>query len=188
MLDVFGEQNYHKIIFTDEKTFRNDESHCVRVYRPKGQRYLPEFICEDSLSGHLSAGYWGWISCAGPGEIVETGPRFNADTYLEILAEVAIPSIEMQFGSIENIFFMHDNSVVHCARRVQEFLQERGIEMLNHPPMSLDLNPIGNIWGIMERDRPQLIQRTHAGLNQHVFNRWENLRNRQGRCELLNSI
>lgn len=29
MLDVFGEQNYQKIIFTDEKTFQSDKSHHV---------------------------------------------------------------------------------------------------------------------------------------------------------------
>lgn len=181
MLDVFGEENFEKIIFTDEKTFRSDEAHCVRVYRPKGQRYLPEFVCEDSRSGHVSAGYWGWISCAGPGEIVETGPRFNADIYLEILEEVALPSIVRQFGGIDEIFFMQDNSSIHTARRVREFFEEKRIPLLRHPALSPDFNLIENIWSMMERDRPQLIQRNHVGLNQHVFNRWEILRNRQGK-------
>lgn len=186
MLNVFREQNFEKIIFTDEKTFRSDETHCVRVYRPKGQRYSQEFVVKDRLSGRISAGYWGWISCAGPGEIVQTGPHFNGDSYLAILEDVAIPTITAQFGDIGNIFFMHDNSPVHRATQVQEFIEENRIPMLNHPPMSPDLNPIENIWAIMERDRPQLVQRTHDGLNQHVFNRWESLRNRRGIKASLN--
>lgn len=185
MLDVFHEDNFEKIIFTDEKTFRSDEAHSVHVYRPKGQRYLPQFVCEDSRSGYVTAGYWGWISCAGPGEIVETGRNFNADVYLEILEEVAFPSIERQFGSIENIFFMQDNSAVHTARRVREFLAEKHIPMVNHPALSPDLNLIENIWSMMERDRPQLIQRNHAGLNEYVFNRWEDLRNRHGKIKFI---
>lgn len=120
------------------------------------------------------------MSCAGPGEIVEIGGHFNSDAYLEILAEVALPSIERQFGSINNIVFTHDNSSVHTARIVREFSNANHIPMLNHPAKSPDLNLIENVWAIMERDRPQLLQRNHAGLNEQVFNRWENLRNRQG--------
>lgn len=170
MLDVFNVENYHKIIFTDEKTFRSDESHCVRVYRPIGKRYEQEFICKDKLSGHLSASYWGWISCAGPGELIATGIRFNSERYLEKLDEVAFPSIEAQFGSIENIVFMHDNAKIHTARIVTEYLNSKHVTVLPHPSFSPDLNPIENIWAIMEYDRPQLIQRTHEGLNAHVFN------------------
>lgn len=181
MLEFFREENFEKIIFTDEKTFRSDESNSVRVYRPRGQRYLPQFVCEDSRSGFVSAGYWGWISCAGPGELVKTGPHFNANVYLDILEEVALPSIERQFGSIDNIFFIHDNSSVHNAGIVRQFLEGRRVPMLKHPALSPDLNLIEYIWSMMERDRPPLIQRNHAGLNEHVFNRWENLRGRQGK-------
>lgn len=181
MLDVLREENFEKIIFTDEKTFRSDESHCVRVYRPIGQRYLPEFVCEDNISGRVSAGYWGWMSCAGPGELVEIGSRFNTDAYLEILDEVAFPSIERQFGNIENIIYMHDNSRVHTARKIRDYLATRNVHVLNHPPFSPDFNLIEHLWGVMEHDRPQLIQRTHDGLNEHVFNRWEDLRNRQSK-------
>lgn len=179
MLDVIKEENFKDIIFTDEKIFRSDESRCVRVYRPKGQRYFPEFVCEDNLSGKISAGYWGWISCAGPGELVETGAHFNSDKYLEILDEVALPSIVAQFGSIDNILFMQDNSRIHTARKVQDYLVEKHVRVLNHPPFSPDFNLIENIWSVLEHDRPQLIERTHEGLNEHVFSRWENLRNRQ---------
>lgn len=179
MLEVFREENFHKIIFTDEKTFRSDETHHVRVFRPKGQRYNQDYVCKDNSSGHIAASYWGWISCAGPGEIVATGTHYDSLKYLEILEDVAIPSIEAQFGSVDNIVYMHDNARMHTAIIVRDFLAARHVNVLNHPPKSPDLNLIENIWAILERDRPQLIQRTQAGLNAHVLNRWENLRGRQ---------
>lgn len=83
--------------------------------------------------------------------------------------EVAFPSIEAQFGSIDNIVFMQDNARIHTARIVAEYLASRNVIVLPHPALSPDLNPIENIWAIMERDRPQLIERTHNGLNSHVF-------------------
>lgn len=178
MLDVFTEDKFNDIIFTDEKTFKSDENHHVRVFRPKGHRYDQEYVCKDNQSGHISACYWGWISCAGPGEIVATGTHFDSFKYLELLDQVAFPSIETQFGSVENIVFMQDNARIHTARIVRDYLAERNIQVLNHPPKSPDLNLIENIWAIMERDRPQLIQRTHDGLNDHVLNRWEGLRDR----------
>lgn len=181
MLDVFGEQNFDKIIFTDEKTFMSDEIRHVRVWRPKKERYKQIHVCKDSISGHISAGYWGWMGIGGPGEIVEIDGHFNQDKYLEILEEVFLPSVEAQYGGIENIFFMQDNSPIHTARRVKQFLLSKHIPMLNHPPMSPDLNLIEHVWAMMERDRPEIIQRTHDGLNEHVFSRWESLRGRQGK-------
>lgn len=189
MLEVFREDNFHKIIFTDEKSFKSDETHHVRVFRPKGQRYNQTYVCKDNSSGHIAASYWGWISCAGPGEIVATGTHFNSQKYLEILEQVAFPSIEAQFGEVENIVFMHDNSAIHTARVILDFFALNHIKILNHPPKSPDLNLIENIWAIMERDRSQLIQKTQAGLNEHVLNRWENLRGRPDIFEnLYNSL
>lgn len=188
MLEVFKEENFHKIIFTDEKPFDSDKSGHMNVYRPKGQRYEQDYVVHDSRSGHLSANYWGWISCAGPGEIIAAGRHFNSNAYLELLDGVAFPSIEAQFGDIQNIFFMHDNAPIHTARIVREYLESRRIPMLSHPARSPDLNLIENIWAMLEKDRPPLIQRTHAALDSYVFNRWEDLRRRQGNVSSVRCI
>lgn len=42
------------------------------------------------------------------------------------------------------------------------------INVLNHPPNSQNLNLIENLWAITERDRPELIERTHDGLNANI--------------------
>lgn len=98
MLNVFREKEISKIIFSDGKLFKSDENHHVRVFRPERQRYNQDYVCKDKQSGHISASYWGWISCAGPGEIVTTGTHFDSPKYLELLDE--FPSIEAQFGSV----------------------------------------------------------------------------------------
>lgn len=123
MLEVFREENFSKIIFSDEKPFKSDENHHVRVFRPKGQRYNQDYVCKDRQSGHISASYWGWISIAGPGEIVPTGTHFNSQRYLELLDTLAFPSIEAQFGSIEDIVFMQDNARIHTANIVLDYLE-----------------------------------------------------------------
>lgn len=179
MLDEFGVDNIEKIIFSDEKTHRSNENHKQLVYRPKGQRFNEEFVVENENSGKVTAGYWGWISVAGPGEIVATGTNFNSIEYLNVLDQIAFPSIEAQFGGLENIIFQQDNAKWHTANIVRDYLQLKQVEVLRWPPRSPDLNPIELVWAYMEKTRCPLIERNHAGLDKYVLNKWEDLRKKQ---------
>lgn len=102
-------------------------------------------------SGRITVGFWGWISCAGPGEIVPTGTGLNSHEYLRMLDEVAFSSIEAQFGAIDNIIFQHDIATWHRARIVREYLEDRHIEFLDWPACSPDLSAIELVWAYLEK-------------------------------------
>lgn len=67
---------------------------------------------------------------------------------------------------------MLDNARPHTARIVFNFLEENNNEVLSHPPMSLDLNPIEHVRNIMGRrlrdlERPATnLQQLEAALHQ----------------------
>lgn len=107
---IYAHANQHRhwsnVIFSDEKTYQSDRHQKTHLYRPHNTRYDDQYIQPTRRSGRISAGIWGWISRAGPGEMTFVSGRLNSVAYCEILEEVLIPSVEICYGSMQNVIFM----------------------------------------------------------------------------------
>lgn len=173
------DQNYlDRIIYTDEKTFCSDVDRKKLVYRPYNSRYQPEYVASHTLSGRISAAYWGAIGRGGPiSDLIRINGRFNSQSYLDILQRNITPYMQR----FENQpIFMQDNSPIHTAGVVMEYLSARPYELLISPPLSPDLNPIENVWAYITREWPQMENRNMNALNELVQLKWNDLRNKPG--------
>lgn len=65
---------------------------------------MTRYLQANQRSGRISAGVWGWISEAGPGEMCLIGGRLNSPKYIEILEEVLIPSLDISYRNANMIF------------------------------------------------------------------------------------
>jgi transposase len=72
---------------------------------------------------------------------------------------------------------MHDNASCHTSRAVKAYLADAGLELLDWPPFSPDLNPIENIWGWIKFQLYSKFPRaeTRDELIDFVFEIWEKI-------------
>ena len=94
----------------------------------------------------MSVMIWGaiWIGGRSRVVIMERDPAskkegYSTGSYISVLEE------ELPTCYHPGMKFIQDNAPIHKAYRVTVWLEEHGIETLDWPPYSLDLNPIEHV-------------------------------------------
>jgi transposase len=164
-------RHWRPVLFTDESRFtlstcdRRD-----RVWRRRGERSRRRGersaacnILQHDRFGGGSVMVWGGISLGGRTALhVLARGSVTAIRYRD---EILRPLVRPYAGAVgPGFLLMQDNARPHVAGVCLQFLQDEGIDAMDWPARSPDLNPIEHIWDTMSRSihqrhvAPQTVQ------------------------------
>ena len=141
-----------RIIFSDESNFTViNRKNRVIIRRHYNEKFRSRFIVLRLQGGGGSVGIWGCITYDGPGLCCLYDGRMDQHKYIETLENHLIPTRDIFFSNESEWQFQQDNAPCHKAKAVTIWFQENNIKVLQWPARSPDLNPIENIWTVLDR-------------------------------------
>jgi transposase len=115
--------------------------------------------------------FWGAFKADGTVALVVLGKRLKSNNYQEVLNDNLLPIWN------SDLKFLQDNASIHVSKSSKAWFRKNKIELIDHPPVSPDLNPMENLWGMIVRSvyKDGRQYKTVNELSRTVFKAWDEI-------------
>ena len=141
--------------------------------RPVGEALNPLYTLHKQTHP-VKVNVWACFSAAGQGFSYIFSDNLDAPLAKKILSENLNQSADDLFEP-GGWWLLHDNDKKFKSKLVTDWLFNNGMQVLNFPPYSPDLNPIENLWKTLARAIEDHACDTVLGLQDAVAEEWDNI-------------
>ena len=145
----WNESQWNTVLFSDETHVILGGNGQVWVQRPEDTAFLSQFMTE-RYPFPEKISLWGCFSAQGIGASRVFDGTMNSrlltDTFMRYMKPHAL-----QTWPAQQWYFLQDNAPYHTSNQSRAWLHNNGIDCIDFPPYSPDLNPIENLWADLKR-------------------------------------
>jgi hypothetical protein len=158
---------------TDESPFTLRYNRRTRCYNLKGEKYNPETMT-GTVKHDKKVMVWGCFTASGVGHLHRIDGIMDAKMYKQILIHHMRPSVRDLFGNGHYIF-QQDNDPKHTSNTVKTYIRNARLPVMDWPAQSPDLNPIENLWSILDKNTSARKCQSLEELYEHLKTAWYKL-------------
>lgn len=145
------EEFWDDIIFSDEKKFLLHGTDAgVRLWMGDSEKMKEDCVTKTEKFSQ-SAMFWACFSSRGVGRVQQIENSMNSDGYIHVLKAGLLKTITEDYQvPVNSVLFMQDNASCHTAKKVADWMGKSHIKTIKWPSKSADLNPIENMWHLVQ--------------------------------------
>ncbi|KAJ3447096.1 transposable element-related [Anaeramoeba flamelloides] len=166
--------DWTRVVFSDESWFFIN-SRNKRIWRKRGENDDSCFINKSNYDTKILI--WGAFGYFFQSQLIILDSSVNSEIYIEncIKGSKLIKRANREYGKFDWTF-MQDGARPHTSKFSMNYLRKKCKVLDPWPPNSPDLNPIENLWAIMdshlEKNRPTNVE----NFIEVLYNVWEKLK------------
>ena len=173
----WSENDWKNVIWTDESCFElGKTSRQIRVWRKPHEAYAAKCLAPTFKSGRSSVMVWGAFTGfdRSPLVLMPEGARTTND-FVRNVYDGTLSAFYFMHDHPHHLILMEDGAPVHRSKLAQQWRIAYGIEKMEWPPNSPDLNPIENLWKLVKdllrhhnrpRNKQEMMQTIEAVWNE----------------------